>query len=149
MRANAVVRWGAKGDDRRRRRALARLWAAVADGQVGVGLVETLIAVAILSVTLVTLLAAISTGSKGVAITEERITAENLARSELEYVKSEPYRAAPTPYPTVTPPAGYTVSAEATSISEAGLDSSIQKITVTVTRGGVTLLTVEDYKVNR
>ncbi len=49
---------------------------------------------------------------------------------------------------TPTPPAGYTVSAEATSIDPEG-DSSIQKITVTVARDGDTLLTVEDYKVDR
>jgi type II secretory pathway pseudopilin PulG len=147
MRVSAMMRRGANGDDRGRQRALASLWAAVVDGQTGVGLVETLIAVAILGVTLVMLLAAISTGSRGVAITEERVTAENLARSQLEYAKSEPYLTPPASYATVTPPAGYTVSAGATSIPEG--DSSIQKITVTVTRDGVTLLTVEDYKVDR
>jgi len=147
MRVKAMMRWGANGDNRGRWRAFASLRAAVVDGQAGVGLVETLVAVAILGVTLVTLLAAISTSSRGVAITEERITAENLARSQLEYAKSEPYLTAPASYATVTPPAGYTVSAEATSIPEG--DSSIQKITVTVTRSSVTLLTVEGYKVDR
>jgi Tfp pilus assembly protein PilV len=122
-------------------------WRVVVGGQDGVGLVETLVAVAILGVTLVTLLAAISTGSIGVATTEERVTAENLARSQLEYTKSQPYSTAPASYATVTPPAGYAISAEATSIPEG--DSSIQKITVTVTRDSDTLLTVEDYKVDR
>lgn len=125
----------------------AKLRAAMAHGQEGVGLVETLIAVAILGVTLVALLAAISTGSIGVATTEKRVTAENLARSQLEYTKSQPYQAAPASYVTVTPPAGYAVSAEATSIP--GGDSSIQQITVIVTRGAETLLTVEDFKVDR
>jgi Tfp pilus assembly protein PilV len=142
-----MTRRDPNGDSRGRRRPLAGLWPTVVDGQAGVGLVETLIAVAILSVTLVALLAAISTGSRGVAITEERVTAENLARSQMEYAKSEPYLTAPASYATVTPPAGYTVSAEATSIP--GGDSFIQKITVTVARDGVTLLTVEDYKVDR
>lgn len=122
-------------------------WRVVVGGQEGVGLVETLVAVAILGVTLVTLLAAISTGSIGVATTEERVTAENLARSQLEYAKSQSYLTAPASYATVTPPVGYTVSAEATSIPEG--DSSIQKITVTVTRDGDTLLTTEGYKVDR
>lgn len=122
-------------------------WRVVVGGQDGVGLVETLVAVAILGVTLVTLLAAISTGSIGVATTEERVTAENLARSQLEYTKSQAYLTAPASYATVTPPAGYTVSAEATSIPEG--DISVQKITVTVARDGDTLLTVEDYKVDR
>jgi Tfp pilus assembly protein PilV len=134
-------------DDRERPRALASFRAVVVDAQAGVGLVETLVAVAILGVTLVTLLAAISTGSIGVATTEERVSAENLARSQLEYAKSQPYSTAPASYATVTPPAGYAISADAISIPEG--DSSVQKITVTVTRDGDTLLTVEDYKVDR
>ena len=125
----------------------AKLREAMAHGQEGVGLVETLVAVAILGVTLVVLLTAISTGSIGVATTEERVTAENLARSQLEHTKSQAYQAAPASYPTVTVPAGYAVSAEATAIS--GGDSSIQQITVTVSRDGDTLMTVEDYKVDR
>ncbi len=125
----------------------AKLRIAMTSGQEGVGLVETLIAVAILGVTLVVLLTAISTGSIGVATTEERVTAENLARSQLEYTKSQAYVTAPASYATVTPPTGYAVTAAATSIP--GGDSSIQQIMVTVTRDGETLLTVEDYKVDR
>ena len=138
-----------RGTDENRERPPrpAGLKRAIVDGQEGVGLVETLVAVAILGVTLVVLLAAISTGSTGVATTEERVTAENLARSQLEYTKSQPYSTAPASYATVTPPAGYAVSADATSIPEG--DSSVQKITVTVARDGDTLLTVEDYKVDR
>ena len=120
---------------------------AVIGGQDGVGLVEVLVAVAILGVTLVAFLTAISTGSLGVATTEERVTAENLARSQLEYAKSQAFLPAPASYATVTPPTGYAVSADAVSIPEG--DSAIQKITVTVTRNGETLLTVEDYKVDR
>jgi len=136
------------GDDCERPLAPASLRTVVVKAQAGVGLVETLIAVAILGVTLVALLAAISTGSIGVATTEERVTAENLARSQLEYTKSQSYLPAPTSYLTVTPPAGYAISADATSIIPEG-DSSVQMITVTVTRDGDTLLTVEDYKVDR
>jgi len=72
------------GDDRGRPPAPASLRRAVADGQQGVGLVEVLVAVAILGATLVVFLAAVSTGSIGVATSEERVTAENLARSQLE-----------------------------------------------------------------
>jgi Tfp pilus assembly protein PilV len=127
--------------------SLANLTRAVADGQKGAGLVEVLVAVAVLSITLVAFLAAISTGSVGVATTEERVTAENLARSQLEYTKSQTYVAAPTSYATVTPPTGYAVSAIATSIPDS--DSSVQKITVTITRNGETLVTIEDFKVDR
>ena len=118
-------------------------------GEEGLGLVEVLVAVAILGMTVVALLAAISTGSIGVSTTEESVTAANLARSQLEYTRSQPYDDVPAAYATVTPPAGYTVSADASAIPEAGPDPSIQKITVTVARNGETLLTVEDFKVDR
>ncbi len=148
MNRLTIGRAGSREDVRGERSStLTSLKRVVMDGQDGVGLVEVLVAVAILGVTLVTFLTAISTGSLGVATTEERVTAENLARSQLEYTKSQAYLTAPASYATVTPPTGYAVSADATSIPEG--DSAIQKITVTVTRNGDTLLTVEDYKVDR
>ena len=117
-------------------------------GEEGVGLVETLIAVGILGLTLTVLLAAVSTGSLAVARTEERVVAENLARSQLEYTKSQSYLPPPASYATVTPsPGGYGVAVEAVSIPDT--DSAIEKITVTVSRDGETLLQVEDYKVDR
>jgi len=141
---------GRKGERRGLAPALARLGQA-AGSQVGFGLVEVLVAVAILGMTLVALLAALSTGAIGVATKDEQVTAANLARSQLEYTRSQPYREL---YETMTPPAGYTVSVQADSVPEAtsvpGADpSTIQKITVTVTRNGEKLLTVEDFKVDR
>ena len=141
---------GRKGERRGLAPALARLGLA-AGSQEGFGLVEVLVAVAILGMTLVALLAALSTGSIGVASKDEQVTAANLARSQLEYTRSQPYAEL---YETVTPLAGYTVSVQADSVPEAtsvpGADpSTIQKITVTVTRDGETLLTVEDFKVDR
>jgi type II secretory pathway pseudopilin PulG len=117
-------------------------------GEEGVGLVETLIAVGILGLTLTVLLAAVSTGSLAVSRTEERVTAENLARSQLEYTKSQSYLTPPASYAIVTPsPGGYSVAVDAVSIPDT--DSGIEKITVTVSRDGKTLLLVEDYKVDR
>ena len=141
---------GRKGERRGLAPALARLGQA-AGSQEGFGLVEVLVAVAILGMTLVALLAALSTGAIGVATKDEQVTAANLARSQLEYTRSQPYAEL---YETVTPLAGYTVSVQADSVPEAtsvpGADpSTIQKITVTVTRDGETLLTVGDFKVDR
>jgi type II secretory pathway pseudopilin PulG len=117
-------------------------------GEEGVGLVETLIAVGILGLALTVLLAAVSTGSLAVSRTEERVAAENLARSQLEYTKSQAYLTPPASYAIVTPsPGGYDVAVEAASIPDT--NSAIEKITVTVSRDGKTLLVVEDYKVNR
>ena len=117
-------------------------------GEEGVGLVETLIAVGILGLALTVLLAAVSTGSLAVSRTEERVAAENLARSQLEYTKSQGYLTPPASYLTVTPsPGGYGVVVEAASIPDT--NSGIEKITVTVSRDGSELLVVEDYKVDR
>jgi type II secretory pathway pseudopilin PulG len=113
----------------------------------GVGLVETLIAVAILGLTLTVLLAALSTGSMAVSRADERAVAENLARSQLEYTKSQAYVLLPAVYATVTPPAGYAVAVDATAVP--GADTAIEKITVSVSRDGRSLLSVEDFKVNR
>ncbi len=114
----------------------------------GVGLVETLIAVGILGLALTALLAAVSTGSLATSRSQERVTAENMARSQLEYVKSQPYATPPASYATVTPsPGGYAVSAVVEAIPDA--DSAIEKVTVTVTRDGKTLFVTEDYKVDR
>jgi Tfp pilus assembly protein PilV len=121
---------------------------AALGGEHGIGLVEALISVAILGLALTALLSAVSTGSMAVSRTDERVTAENLARSQLEYTKSQPYQALPASYATVTPsPDDYGVTVTAEPVP--GGDDSIEKITVTVTRNGKDLLVVEDYKVER
>jgi hypothetical protein len=53
----------------------------------------------------------------------------------------------PAAYATVAPPAGYTVAVEAAAIPNT--DAAIEKITVSVSRDGRSLLSVEDFKVNR
>lgn len=128
-------------------RRARQLHALVRRGEAGIGLVEVLVGTALLALTLVAFLSALSTGSIGVRTTEERVVAENLARSQLEYAKSLPFLASPASYATVTPPAGYGVTSSASSIP-AG-DSAVQLITVTVSRGSDVLLTVEDFKVDR
>jgi Tfp pilus assembly protein PilV len=136
------------GESITRRKRNRLLWGKLHRAEEGVGLVEALIAVAILGLALTALLSAVSTGSLATSRTEERVTAENMARSELEYIKSLPYATPPCSYDTVTPsPGGYAVTADAEAIPDA--DDNIEKIIVTVTRNGDTLLRVEDYRVNR
>lgn len=129
---------------------IQRLWGKTSalPGEKGAGLVESLIAVAIMAIAVTAFLAAFSTGSLAVRRADKGVTAENLARSQLEYTKSQAYVAAPASYDTITPvPAGYSISSDATSI--AGRDANIQKITVTATRDGKVLLVLEDFKLNR
>ena len=117
-------------------------------GQRGFGLIEVLIAVTILSIAATAFLGAISTSAIAINKQDRKITSEALAVSQMNHTKSRAFLVAPSSYsimPSV--PANYVVTSDATAI--AGKDSNIQLITVTVSRGGTTIYTLEDYKVNR
>jgi len=124
--------------------ARTRVWV---QDQRGLGLVESLAAVAILGVVTVAFVVALSAGSIAVRESSQEVVTQRLARTQLEYVKGYPYDPEATTYPAVDAPEGYTVSVEVASIPDT--DTDIQKITVTVSREGEDVLTVEDYKVNR
>ncbi|MEX1252798.1 MAG: hypothetical protein WEE64_00510 [Dehalococcoidia bacterium] len=115
--------------------------------EAGASLVEVLVAIGITGIAIVGLLAGVSTGSLGVSTADERVSAENLARSQLELTKSQPFDPVPATYATVSPPAGYGIAVSAQDIS--GGDSAVQLITVTVSRGADTLTVLEGYKVDR
>lgn len=127
-------------------------------GETGQSLVEELVAIAIVSLGLVIIIAAVSTGSLGVSTTNDRVTAENLARSQLELIKDAAYSPDPTatPYPTVSPVQGYTVTggieywiAPSGPFTSTVRDDGLQKLTVSVSGGKGTLLQLEGYKVDR
>lgn len=113
----------------------------------GLGLVETLVAVGILGVTIVAFVAGLSTGLIAVRQADGQVVAESLARSQLEYIKAQPYNPEATTYPPVEAPGSYSISVEVGSIP--GGSADIQRITVAILRSGESILTIEDYKVNR
>ena len=112
--------------------------------QRGLGLPESIVAVAILGVAVVAFVSALSAGSIAVREGDQEVVSQRLARTQLEYIKSCPYD---TTYSTVDEPEGYTISIGVGPTSDN--DTDIQKITVTIYRDGEGILTVEDYKVNR
>lgn len=117
-------------------------------GEKGASLIEALIAVAVMAIAVAAFLGAISTGSLAVGKVDRQVTAQNLARSQLEYTKSQAYAVAPASYGIITPvPAGYSLIAEAAAVN--GRNENIQKITVTVHRNGKVLLVMEGFKLNR
>ncbi len=118
-----------------------------AQGQRGLGLVETLVAVAILGTSVVAFVVALSTGSIAIGLQDEEVVAQRLAQAQLEYTKSYAYNAGAGTYPAIIAPEDYTVSVNVSSIPNT--DDDIQKITATVLRDGENVLIVEDYKVNR
>ena len=61
----------------------------------GFSLIEVLIALAILGLVAVAFLSGLAIASKSIILADERTTAESLARSQMEYVKQQPYEFAP------------------------------------------------------
>ncbi len=116
-------------------------------GQQGLGLVETLVAVAILGIAVVAFIVALSVGSTAVGGQNEATVAQGLAQSQLEYTKSQAYDPGAATYPAVVTPPGYNLTVAVASLP--GTDADIQKVTVTVLRDGAGVLTASDYKVNR
>ena len=113
----------------------------------GFALMESLIAVASLGLTLVVCIAGLSTGLLATGQADRLSTAHELARSQVEYTKNDAFHVAPFTYPTVTPPATYAVTSTASTIS--GGDANVESITVSVSKDGVAVFSLEGYKVNR
>ncbi len=127
-------------------------------GETGQSLVEVLVAVAIVGLALVIIIAGLSTGSMGVRTASDRVTAENLARSQLELIKDAAYSPDPTvsPYPTVFPLPGYPVTVEIEYwIAPSGpftstvRDDGLQKVAVGISGVAGALVQLEGYKVDR
>lgn len=118
-------------------------------------LIEVLIALAILAAVAVVFLLGMSVSTKGVIVSQERVSVDNLAKSELEYVKSSPYDDTHIPPiyavdPNFTIPQSYGVAVAAQRLDPkldgTGNDDGIQQITVTVTRNGLTAFSLVGYK---
>ena len=115
-------------------------------GQRGIGLVETLVAVAILGTSVVAFVATLSTGSLAVSEHDQETIAQRLAQNQIEYTKNQVFDPAGL-YTVLATPAGYTVTIATNPV--AGADDDMQKITVTVLRDGSGVFEVSGYKVNR
>ena len=131
-------------------------------GESGVALIETLVALAVLGLIAVVFLSGLATAARATLIADEQATAESLARSEIECVKSQEYiYSGHGMYQNreqrhgFVMPLSYSVAISVEPINpDTGEpllsgDQGIQRITVTVNRGSKLLLTLEGYKVDR
>lgn len=123
-------------------------------------LIGELMALAIVGATLVILLNGLGVSSQGVMQVERRVKAENLARQQVEAIKSADYQANPTavPYPTVVAGGSYALDLGVAYWDAAGEtfgdvvpaeDSGLQRITVDVyvnTDPTHSVFTLETYK---
>ena len=118
------------------------------NSQRGIGIVETLVAVAILGTSVVAFIVSLSTGSLAVNALDQETTAQSLAQTQMEYTKNYAFIPGTFFYP-VIPDIPDTYYLFVFSQQVPGADMNIQKITVFVIKDGVFILTLSDYKVNR
>ena len=119
-------------------------------GEGGFTLLEMLVAVAILGLVGVGIMAALGTGFRSQDITREQVRAENLVRGALEEIRNQTYLASYTL--TVPVPSGYSIAVDTQPYClapDCQSDDNIQKNTVTVSRDGKHLVTIEDLKTRR
>jgi prepilin-type N-terminal cleavage/methylation domain-containing protein len=117
-------------------------------GQKGVSLIETLIAIALLGIVGGTLLAGMGGVYKATPIASEQDIGKSLAQSQMEYVLQQPYDMQH--YDPAPIPASYgDYSAEIETDADSSRASQIEKITVTIYHGDKEVSTLEALKVNR
>jgi prepilin-type N-terminal cleavage/methylation domain-containing protein len=136
----------------------------------GMTLIEVLVALALFAIIAIAFANGLGTASRAVLTGDIRTNAESLARTEMEYVKTQDYSAGNWSYvvtnlgSTCTPeecPSWdvsthslsdehtlYTVEVEAVPLDDESEDP-IQKITVTVSHEGRDVITLEGYKIDR
>jgi len=114
----------------------------------GTTLVETLVAVALLGIIACAFFGSLNTAARATLIADERTTAESLARSQLEHIKTLDFVDGATQYDAPVPSGEDYINYSA-NITAEPLDDHIQKITVTVKHNDKEVVTLESYKVDR
>jgi len=134
---------------------LSRIIRHVTGNAHGMTLFEVLIALAILGIVEGAFLGALQTSQISSTINRDRISAESLAKSQMDYVLAAPYTDPPS-YTPLTDPAGYKTYLTPVRFNPLnpgitpGAESGIQKIMVEIRKGsdgsGGSLLIIEDFK---
>lgn len=122
------------------------------NGEYGVALVETVVALGILAIIAIAFLSGLTAAQKASIVADERATAESLAQSQLEHIKKVPYVFSAITYSPAPLPTGHNYTGYSVTISAAPVhitDDGIQKITITVTRNGQQITSLDGYKGNR
>ena len=134
-------------------------------GQQGIGLIETVVALAILGLIGVAFLNGLTTTSRAVTLSQEKVIAESLAKSQLEHIKSQDYISVfnynnPDCYDEIVIPAhlasvGYAVeisppeyviaNGENMTAGRAGFE--LQSIEIVIKNSGKAILSMSSYRV--
>ena len=117
----------------------------------GFALIENILALGLLGIVAVIFLGGVGTGINANRVSEEQVTAECLARSETEYIKSCAYLYDAAEYP-VDPeleiPDGWSIPNPAVEALHTP-DNGLQKVTIIIRRNGLEELSTIVYKVDR
>lgn len=117
----------------------------------GFALIENIVALALLGIIATAFLGPVGTATKANLVTDKHVTAESLARGEVEYIKSCAYEYSATEYPidpTLDIPSGWSMP---TPVAESlhDPDDGIQKVLITVQYDGKDAFSALIYKVER
>lgn len=113
----------------------------------GFTLLETLISIALISIIVVGILMGLATSSKVLLVSDNLQTARNLAESQMEYIRQLPYASsyAPESIPDDSAYSGFSVEIDVMDISDR--DTTIQNVTVVVSRNGKEITSLSSFKV--
>ena len=124
--------------------------------EAGLSLVEVMLALALVGIFATTVPSALSGTSRATIIADRHITAESLARSQMDYIQNQPYDSVNDPpvYAVILDiPASYSiVTPMAARLDPRGdgtdSDDGLQKITVVIKQNDKIIYTLIDTKLN-
>ena len=116
--------------------------------QYGFTAIEVIVVVALLSSVLLVAIGGVGVASRTSWYRNNRVTAESIATTQLESVKSSAWNSGGV-YPTVVPSPGYQIFLTVTPLYATPTPASIQRVTVIVRKTGQADYIVDGYKVNR
>jgi prepilin-type N-terminal cleavage/methylation domain-containing protein len=117
--------------------------------QQGVTLLEVVIAIAILGIIGLAIFTGLSGSTRSVILSDQRTTAESLARAQVEWIKKETFADNCTYSVATGIPAGFSVYPNPVVAENVTGKPGLQKVSFTVRYGTKNVLTVEAYKGNR
>ena len=132
-------------------RVLASELTALLKKNCGFTLLETLVAMCIFGLVAVIFLMGLSISSRAVMLSQDRVSAESIAKSQMEDTKARAYVAEADAYPEITLSQdlieqGYGINVDAEPLDSP--DEGLQKITIDIIKNGEVLFTMIGYKLS-